>query len=474
MDLCNIYNKLNRGIENKCNDSVSNGIEQNAYVIKRSDIDFYTHISTQGKITDYTFIENIIDLYYKEDGIINKNIVNNFYFKTGNYNWKISGTKRVNNSGFMTTINEITTNKFKHRFECVINRSNANYNDMLEQMDDVVVIVETVAKNGDEGTFRIYGIENGLHISENSNNSNENEFTTSLILESKDTSLENKRPIFFYNNNYINTKYMLNKYVEGFGFDEVNLSTNNNTNGLIDFYYVISNNITYNPSLGNTFGVNSKHSVVLDENISNFYYYYSAYDEKYMTKTNEIMVYDWEGIINPYAYDTMLFNIKTNDSEMAFGFIQNTKVGNYISLRLINYLTDMKLNENNKLANDYYLYDLPKKSNNIPKLRVKMFMTTILGDVANYNNSKTGKTRLRYEIYLDDEFVYNIDTILNKAYSPFKFKPINISINTGSIINQLNQFDTLTPFTQYIGTIKDLKWDTHFVMNIKYQSGIVN
>ena len=183
------FTKLITDLAFDCDNVPVAGLEVNALIINREDIDY------TATVFDATF----------------KSLITSLELKTGsNKGILLEGIKQVNFADSEVVVADDTFNKFKHGFAARIfsltKETRQDINNMVNYPYGFVVVVEKVWKGaGSASAFVVLGFHNGLHISEGKEASNELDGVFSFKLSSRDTSLEPKNPYIVLETNYDTT-----------------------------------------------------------------------------------------------------------------------------------------------------------------------------------------------------------------------------------------------------------------------------
>lgn len=188
------FEKLINDLAFDCDNIPVAGIEVNALIINREDIDY---VATT---FDATYKSLITSLELKSG--VNKGIL-------------LEGIKQTNFADSEVIVSEETFNKFKHGFAAKITsltkETRQDINNMVNYQDGFVVVVEKLWKGaGSASAFVVLGFHYGLHISEGKEATNEVDGMFVFKLSSRDISLEPKNPYIVLETDYATTKTAFN------------------------------------------------------------------------------------------------------------------------------------------------------------------------------------------------------------------------------------------------------------------------
>jgi hypothetical protein len=183
--MANCLNGVYQNILNECGDQVSAGLEEVMYVINRQDIASTTTLSG------------------------NTYIVSDITLLSGKTAFKVKGVKSSNTASYAIALKEFSMNKYTHSVQIYVTKQDAATIKQLDAIDDVVFIVENRAKSTADGTFKIYGLEQGLWVSEATQSSADNDNLHILTLSSQEGKEESSRPKAYFDTDYATTKAAL-------------------------------------------------------------------------------------------------------------------------------------------------------------------------------------------------------------------------------------------------------------------------
>lgn len=184
------FTKLITDLTFDCDNIPVSGIEVNALIINREDIDY---------------VATTFDATYKS-------LITSLELKTGvNKGILLEGIKQTNFADSEVVVAEDTFNKFKHgfagRITAMTKETRADIDNMVNYPHGFVVVVEKKWKGaGSASAFVVLGWKNGLHISEGKEATNELDGMFNFKLSSQDIALEPKNPYIVLETNYDTTK----------------------------------------------------------------------------------------------------------------------------------------------------------------------------------------------------------------------------------------------------------------------------
>lgn len=180
---------LTADILRECDDNSVGGIEVNALLFNRADIDYtLTTFSPTSKTT-----------------------ITNLVLKTGKMGFWIKGIKQVNNARFELVKKELVEDMYRHSFGGVLPNASAKMLDRLEEMKSnesgIVALVETKFKGLLQAdAFKLVGFNSGLKLQTSVWGTNENDATVAFELASDDGYEEPKPVLTVLETDYTVTK----------------------------------------------------------------------------------------------------------------------------------------------------------------------------------------------------------------------------------------------------------------------------
>ena len=168
---------LTEDILRECDDNNVGGIETNALLFNKSDIDY---LLTTFSATSPTTITNLV-------------------LKSGKTGFYIKGVKQVNNARFELVKKELSNDMYRHLFGGVFANASAKMLDRLEELKNnesgIVALVETKFKGvAQKDAFKLVGFFSGLKLQTAVWGTNENDATVSFELAS-DEGYEEPKPV---------------------------------------------------------------------------------------------------------------------------------------------------------------------------------------------------------------------------------------------------------------------------------------
>lgn len=132
-------------IVSDCTTSGIGGNEIKAWIANRLELDPTYDVNNPSKITGLALVGEVA---------------------SGVRMWTITGVKKLLNSGYDRVVADDRPDKFTHYFNLQGFEFKAADVENFDNLDDVVVIVESKDKTDDgDGVFRVFGIKNGLYPS---------------------------------------------------------------------------------------------------------------------------------------------------------------------------------------------------------------------------------------------------------------------------------------------------------------------
>lgn len=183
------FTKLVTDLTVDCDNIPVAGLEVNVLLINREDIDY---VST-------TF-----------DGTF-KSLITSLELKTGsNKGILLEGVKQINFADSEVVVSEDTFNKFKHGFAGrmihLTKEVRSDIDNMVNYPYGFVAVVEKIWKGAASvSAFVVLGWQNGLHISEGKEATNELDGVFNFKLSSRDNALEPKNPFIVLETDYATT-----------------------------------------------------------------------------------------------------------------------------------------------------------------------------------------------------------------------------------------------------------------------------
>jgi len=164
--MADCINKLTSNISYDCSPSgrARAGIETTAVLVNKSDIDLTALTSTGATVTNLTL-------------------------KNGASGYKIDWIKQLGNTASEFTPNDSGVDTFSHSFACRVFGQTADDSERIKELSggEFVVVVESKFKGtANADAFKVFGVENGLRMSEGSFTSLENDGSFLFTLASQE------------------------------------------------------------------------------------------------------------------------------------------------------------------------------------------------------------------------------------------------------------------------------------------------
>lgn len=183
----NCLNGMDADIIADCADLAFSGLETNARLVNRNDIDYAAS----------TFNAD-------------KTICTNLVLKAGKVAFTLAGFKKSNDTGFKLVKKDNINDGFEHEFKGVAFNRKAT---TLKQINafcsgnKIVVLVEYKHKGAtNTEAFMVYGISSGMELQEATHSANTNNGTISLRFATVKDEEEPKVPCLFLKTDYATTK----------------------------------------------------------------------------------------------------------------------------------------------------------------------------------------------------------------------------------------------------------------------------
>lgn len=140
----------------------------------------------------------------------NKRLVTALAVSTGNQGYKIEGFNLDMNAGHSLVTSETMPDKYAQTFNFAAWLLDAEAVNNLDQLEDVVVVVESKNQHNDgDGAFKIYGLETGLYKSADDHLANDNDGTRLVTLANRDGEASSASAHVFFDTDYATTKAAL-------------------------------------------------------------------------------------------------------------------------------------------------------------------------------------------------------------------------------------------------------------------------
>lgn len=178
---------ISQNITNDCSKQPNKGLEQEVYIMNRTDMSFTV------------------------DGT-NPLLVTSISMASGTQAYKLTGYKEDIDAGFDLVVSEKLPEQYKHYFMAEPWGESSDEIKVLDDLEDIVVIVERSGgkdKNAGDGAFQVYGLYLGLDKSSATARANNNNGVPTYEFASRDGSEEKHSRFVFYDTDYATSKAAL-------------------------------------------------------------------------------------------------------------------------------------------------------------------------------------------------------------------------------------------------------------------------
>lgn len=165
----NCENKIFQSIFSTCETKIVSGIEQRVWIFNRSDI-------------EYTLGTGSSDS--------EKNEITSITVKDGATGYTANGLKKNMTVGFERTISENAPDSWVNTLSLVGYEFDKKAMRNLDESGDLVIVVERKGVKNNDGTFLCLGLENGLYVSSDNWNANDNGGARQIEFSSMDEAGE--------------------------------------------------------------------------------------------------------------------------------------------------------------------------------------------------------------------------------------------------------------------------------------------
>ena len=187
--------KIAKAIVSDCSTQTVGGLEVEAYVFNRTDLEV-TYSAVSGEENTITSLANAV----------------------GEKGYKLTGIKKLLNAGHDIVVADDRPNKYTHYFNFQQFEILAEDLINVDDMDDLIVIVETKDKNDTgDGVFRGYGMKYGLYKSTDTRRANDINGARNIELTSLAGQEEPYSNYVVLDTDYATTKALLEDLITNVG-----------------------------------------------------------------------------------------------------------------------------------------------------------------------------------------------------------------------------------------------------------------